>query len=300
MDLNLTRLRRFLSVYRNESFSRAAEELGVTNSALTKSLQQLEQELGSPLFDRTTRVVSPTEAGHRLALRAEELLAFAGQVRDDVSSGAQHIRLIAGPAVIEASLAAALAAFYKIHPDVRITAETMPPDLAFARLRRREVELLLYHSNLIGTLPDRQSFRITQIIDEPYVAVLRADHPVLRTDCSPDELLAQQWAIPGYDPLYRAAIPAAIEGRYRRAGFPHYRILSLSACLSLAAEGGLITLLPEPFVRAQPIARDLAVLPMPLADGARYSVSAITLAQAPHDPILDSLIGLISKQGQAR
>ena len=108
MDLNLTRLRRFLSVYHNKSFTRAADELGVTHSALTKSLQQLEQELGIEVFDRTTRVVSPTEAGHRLALRGAELLAFAGQVSEDISSGARHIRMIAGPAVIEASLASAL------------------------------------------------------------------------------------------------------------------------------------------------------------------------------------------------
>jgi LysR family transcriptional regulator of abg operon len=299
MDLNLTRVRRFLAIYRNESFARAAAELGVTHSALTKSLQQLEQELGTALFDRTTRVVTATEAGHRLALRGAELLAFAGQVSEELASGARHIRLIAGPAVIEASLASALAAFHKRHPDVRVSAETMPPDLAFARLRRREVELLLYHSNLIGTLPDRQSFRIAQIIDEPYVAVLRADHPVLQTDCSPEALLNQQWAIPGYDPLYRSAIPVAVEERYRRASFPHYRVLSLSACLALAADGDLISLLPEPFVRAQPAARNFVTLPMPLADGARYTISAIGLASAPPDPLLDALVKLIAAQGQS-
>jgi len=298
MDLNLTRVRRFLAIYRNESFARAAAELGVTHSALTKSLQQLEQELGTALFDRTTRVVTATEAGHRLALRGAELLAFAGQVGEELASGARHIRLIAGPAVIEASLASALAAFHKRHPDVRVSAETMPPDLAFARLRRREVELLLYHSNLIGTLPDRQSFRIAQIIDEPYVAVLRADHPVLQTDCSPEVLLNQQWAIPGYDPLYRSAIPVAVEERYRRASFPHYRVLSLSACLALAADGDLISLLPEPFVRAQPAARNFVTLPMPLADGARYTISAIGLANMPPDPLLDDFIGLIAAQGR--
>jgi DNA-binding transcriptional LysR family regulator len=232
-------------------------------------------------------------------LRGAELLAFAGQVGEELALGARHIRLIAGPAVIEASLASALAAFHKRYPDVRVSAETMPPDLAFARLRRREVELLLYHSNLIGTLPDRQSFRIAQIIDEPYVAVLRADHPVLQTDCSPEILLNQQWAIPGYDPLYRSAIPVAVEERYRRASFPHYRVLSLSACLALAAEGDLISLLPEPFVRAQPAARDFVTLPMPLADGARYTISAIGLASAPPDPLLDALVKLIAAQGQS-
>ena len=42
MDLNLTRLRRFMAVYRNASFTLAAEELGMTHSALTKSVQQLD------------------------------------------------------------------------------------------------------------------------------------------------------------------------------------------------------------------------------------------------------------------
>jgi DNA-binding transcriptional LysR family regulator len=89
-----------------------------------------------------------------------------------------------------------------------------------------------------------------------------------------------------------------MEERYRRASFPHYRILSLSTCLSLAAEGSLITLLPEPYVRAQPAARDLVILPMPLADGARYSISAIGLANVPQDPLVNALIGMISTQGR--
>lgn len=296
MSINLTRLQRFLAVYRNESFSRAADELGMTHSALTKSLQLLEQELGAELFDRTTRVVQPTEAGHRLAARAEELLAFAAQVGEEAVLGQRHIQLIAGPAVIEASLAPVLAAFHKVHPDIRVTAETMPPDMAIARLQRREVQLLLYHSTTIRALPDRRAFQISPVIDEAYVAVLRARHPLFEGDHSLDEMLGFQWAVPGYDRLYRAAIPAEIEQKYRRAGFPHYRISSLGACLALAAKSDLIALLPEVFARREAPPLGLEIMPMPFDDGARYAVSAITLARQPLDPVIEALIGMFTER----
>lgn len=294
MSVNLTRLQRFLSVYRNESFSRAANELGMTHSALTKSVQLLEQELGADLLDRTTRVVSPTDAGHRLAARAEELLAFAAQVGEEAASGQKHIQLITGPAVIEASLAPVLAAFYKAHPETRVTAETMPPDIAIARLQRGEVQLLLYHSTTIRGLPDRRAFRITPIIDEAYVAVVRPGHPLFLSDRSLEAMLAFHWAVPGYDRLYQSAIPAEIERKYRRAGFPHYRILSLGTCLALAADSDLIALLPENFARRESPALGLEILPMPFDDGGRYVVSAITLARQSPDPVIEELVRMFA------
>jgi DNA-binding transcriptional LysR family regulator len=296
MNLSLTRLRRFLAIYRARSFTRAAAELGMTHSALTKSVQMLEQELGTDLFDRTTRQVTPTAAGTRLAARGEELLAFADQIVGEAVSGKRHIRLITGPAVIEASLAPVLAAFYAAHPDIRLSVETLPPDIAIARLRGREADLLLYHSTTVSAFAAKRSLRITRIIDETYVAVLRPDHPALSASPSLDEMLAFRWAIPGYDRMYRSAIPTEIERKYRRAGFPHYRILSLTTCLALAEQSDLITILPESFARREVRGSNLTIIPTPLADGARYAVSAITLGQDGADPVLEELIGLFAKQ----
>lgn len=297
MNLNLTRLRRFVAVFRSRSFTRAAADLGMTHSALTKSVQQLEQELGTEVFDRTTRQVVPTVAGIRLAARAEELLVFADQIGEEVVSGKRHIRLITGPAVIEASLAPVLAGFYHAHPDIRLSAETLPPDLAIARLHRREVDLLLYHSTTASAFPEKRALHITKVIDEAYVAVMRNGHPALSRSHSLDEMLAFRWAIPGYDRLYRTALPAELEIKFRRAGFPHCRILSLGTCLALAAQSDLITLLPEPFARREVRGLDVRTVPSPLADGARYSVSAITLATQATDPLLEELIGLFSRAG---
>lgn len=289
MNISLTRLARFLAVYRNKSLSRAASELGMTHSALTKSLQLLEQELGTELFNRTTRSVVPTDSGNRLAQRAEELLALADQIGEEVVSGKRHIRLVAGPAVIEASLAPALAKFYKAHPNIRVTAETLPLDIAVARLRQKQAEILLFHSTTVNAIPEKRLLQITQIIDEAYVAVLRNDHPVLKTPCSIDDMLQYKWAIPGYGPIFRSAIPPEIEEKYRRSGFPHYRVLSLVTCLALVADSDMITLLPVPFAAREARSHNLKVIPMPLDDGARYDVSAITLAHSDSDPVLADL-----------
>ena len=59
-------LSEFLAIARRGSFRAAARDLGVTPSAVSQSLQNLERRLGLPLFHRTTRKVAPTEAGDRL------------------------------------------------------------------------------------------------------------------------------------------------------------------------------------------------------------------------------------------
>ena len=63
---NLNDLLAFLAVARERSFTRAAAKLGVSQSALSHTIRELEARLGVRLLTRTTRSVAPTEAGERL------------------------------------------------------------------------------------------------------------------------------------------------------------------------------------------------------------------------------------------
>ena len=63
---NFNDLQAFLMVARSRSFTKAAAQLGVSPSALSHSMRGLEERLGIRLLTRTTRSVSPTEAGERL------------------------------------------------------------------------------------------------------------------------------------------------------------------------------------------------------------------------------------------
>src|SRR5256885_15295615 len=89
---NLDDLLAFVAVGRERSFTKAAAKLGISQSALSHTIRELEARLGVRLLTRTTRSVSPTEAGerllHTLAPRFEEIeaeLAAVSELRDKPS-----------------------------------------------------------------------------------------------------------------------------------------------------------------------------------------------------------------------
>src|SRR6202161_4109676 len=114
----------FLAVAREQSFTRAAAQLGVSQSALSQTLRGLESRLGLRLLTRTTRSVSPTEAGERLLRaagpRLEEIeveLAALTELRDKPSG---NIRITAHDHAVRAVLWPALEKLLPDYPDIKV------------------------------------------------------------------------------------------------------------------------------------------------------------------------------------
>jgi LysR family transcriptional activator of glutamate synthase operon len=82
--VELRQLRYVEAVARRRHFTRAAEELHVAQSALSHQIKRLEAELGTVLFERTSRRVAPTDAGEAVAARARRVLAEIDGVREEV------------------------------------------------------------------------------------------------------------------------------------------------------------------------------------------------------------------------
>src|SRR6516165_3261674 len=105
---NLDDLVAFVAVGHERSFTRAAAKLGVSQSALSHTIRELEARLGVRLLTRTTRSVSPTEAGERLlrnvAPRFEEIEAELATLRELREKPAGTIRLTAGDHAIRSVL----------------------------------------------------------------------------------------------------------------------------------------------------------------------------------------------------
>ncbi|HEY4352101.1 MAG TPA: LysR family transcriptional regulator, partial [Paraburkholderia sp.] len=74
MNVTLRQLRVFIEVARLQSFSRAGDEIGLTQSAVSRCVRELEAELGLKLIDRTTREVQLTDAGGNLVASVSRLL----------------------------------------------------------------------------------------------------------------------------------------------------------------------------------------------------------------------------------
>jgi len=117
-------LQAFLAVARERSFTRAAAKLGVTPSALSHTIKGLEERLGLRLLSRTTRSVSPTEAGERL-LRAvaphfDEIEAEIAALSDFRDRPAGTIRVSCGDSVVASVFRPMLRTFLAQYPDITV------------------------------------------------------------------------------------------------------------------------------------------------------------------------------------
>ena len=88
MDLRV--LMSFVTVCRLGNITRAAEALYISQPALTRQIQELEQELGCKLLVRSTRSLSLTENGYLFLLRAQEILDLAKQAKTELSENRRH------------------------------------------------------------------------------------------------------------------------------------------------------------------------------------------------------------------
>jgi DNA-binding transcriptional LysR family regulator len=121
---NLNPLLAFLAVARERSFTRAAAQLGVSQSALSHTIRGLEDRLGLRLLTRTTRSVSPTEAGerllHRVGPRLEQIEAELAALSELRAKPAGTIRITATDYAADAVIWPKLVKFLPEYPEIKV------------------------------------------------------------------------------------------------------------------------------------------------------------------------------------
>lgn len=121
---NVADLVAFITIAQERSFTRAAARLGVTQSAISHALSRLEKRLGVRLLTRSTRSVSPTDAGERLLATVEprflEVDAALEQVSEFRDKPIGTIRLSAGEHAVNAVLWPRLQGFTKDYPEIQL------------------------------------------------------------------------------------------------------------------------------------------------------------------------------------
>jgi DNA-binding transcriptional LysR family regulator len=125
---HLAELSAFLTVARERSFTRAAAQLGVTPSALSHGMRALEERLGLRLLNRTTRSVTPTEAGERLLLsvgpRLDEIEAEVAALSELRDRPAGTVRISADESSMTAVLWPALRRVLRDYPEIHVEIDT--------------------------------------------------------------------------------------------------------------------------------------------------------------------------------
>ncbi len=177
-------LRAFLAVAEHQSFSQAAEHLHLTQSAVSKRIQQLEQHLNTPLFDRHNRTISLTEAGHALLPRARQILDLVADTEQELHSfdsevsgtlslaTSHHIGLHRLPPVLRE--------FTARYPAAQLNLSFMGSERAYQAIALRQVELALTtrDEQLNQSLSDsREALPLWQ---DDMLCVCAPDHPLTR------------------------------------------------------------------------------------------------------------------------
>ncbi len=265
--MELRQLRSVEAVARHRHFTRAAEELHLAQSALSHQIRRLEEELGTPLFERTSRRVVPTDAGVAMARRARRVLAEVDAAREEVDElrGVLRGRIWIGPLLPAGDLdvPGLLARFSRAHPGVEVgLREGVASDmLRFLAAHELDVAFCLLAGEISDTL---ESERLT---DEEVVAAFAPDRAPAVADVGVADLTGHAIVAPRRG----SAITSVVEQRFTDAG----------ESLHLALESG------DPFLLRALAARGFAtaILPRSLTALEGPDVEVRSLAPAVRLPV---------------
>ncbi|HIF6625463.1 LysR family transcriptional regulator [Serratia ureilytica] len=176
MNYSLKQLRVFVAIARHGSFSRAGEAIGLTQSAVSHSVKELEAEIGVRLLDRTTREVVLTDAGLRLANRVERLLdELQAALLDARSFGVQRsgtVRVATSQTISAHLMPQCIAAGEREYPEIRIMLRDQAQQQVLHSVRNAEVDF-----GIVVDPVQAVDLECEAVLHEPFLLLCRDDHP---------------------------------------------------------------------------------------------------------------------------
>jgi DNA-binding transcriptional LysR family regulator len=267
--MNLSDLRIFTSAARRPSLGAAAQELHLTPSAVSKALRRLEDDLGTPLFDRSARQLVLNDSGARLLERAQALLALADQARLDIMGerGAVDCKL-AGPAVLLWRHGQSAARSLAGYPQASLRMQAMFEDEALAALSRGDIGAAVVTSAVIeGRGPHWSAqWEATDLGSLTLHLAAGAGHPLLDTlrrrkgqaySATTAQVLQHDFACPSRS-LFCGVQRGAHSDGWRDDQLPRkirYWTDDLQLLLALVQSGQALAYLPDFALQDQALAR---------------------------------------------
>lgn len=209
------RLKYVVAVARNGSFTAAAEDAGVTQSAITKSIADLEQQIGYAIFHRTSRGSFLTEEGRDFVDRASRLLEDTKELLQRPGKTTDHLagalRIGVGPASIEWRLVPALNLLLRRHASIRFDISGSTFERTVQLLRTGAIDVALGFDAAFADWPDIRREPIAPVRSVHFV---RQGHPLLsRPSLSLRDVTDYPYISPSEGRPYGVAIRKLFEDR---------------------------------------------------------------------------------------
>jgi len=292
--VELRHLEHFVAVAEERNFTRAARRLHLVQSALSVSVRSLERELGTQLFERTTREVRLTDSGRVLLPEARRTLDAAASAQAAVF-GAQAglrgtLRLGMMQVISVSDVGSLIARFHYERPLVDIQPRTAPGGSAalISEVRRGTLDAAF----VAVSGPDQPGLTATTLASEPVLLGCLPDHPLARRKTvSVSELAGEPFVdyTPGWGTRTIADQLFARAGVERSIGI---EVPDVSIHTSLVRAGLGVALLPESLIA------DAGLAGVPLRPAATFTVAFIAAADRPLSPVTRAFADLVAATRQ--
>ena len=264
--LDLRLLETFREVAARGSFSAAADALSFTQPAVSQHVARLEKQIGTKLFDRDARGVTPTRAGRSLLRHAEALLEAArvaeAEVRSEAGLHVPEIRIGSFASGASSLVPMALRELRSAHPDIRPTLRIVEDEPALDALMTGHLDVTLLIASDFDPTPARAGMAIELILEDPMLVALPASHPLGRRQAiALDELREEQWLMTCDSTSCEDA--QIVRSACQRAGFApivHFESEDYQALLGLTASGMGVTIIPS--LASMSVPNDVAIRPI--------------------------------------
>ncbi len=289
--MELRQLRQFLAAVEHGNLGRAAESLNITTPALSKSLANLEAELGARLVDRGPRGVTPTVFGESLARHAKAIAAEERHARNEIAllQGAGQGRIAVGGTASAGSalLVRALAALVRERPGVQVEVVGGRHETLIAGLRDGGLDLVVTGFGAGAPEPDLEE-RV--LAEDSYALAVATGHPLARrrrvklAEVSPFPWVVASNigdVVPGWA---RAFTDEGLTPPQPALASDSYLFIK-----SVLAEGDFVAVLPRDVIRPEEDARALAVLNVEGVGWTRR-VRAVTRVRGTRPPAVGFLL----------
>lgn len=189
--LTFRQLQVFHAVYSSLNYSKAGEKLGLTQPAVSGQIRQLEQALGSPLFEYVGRRLYITGAGEALAVHTESIFRELEKLQIDLSEQqgkvAGDLRLVA-VSTAQYVVPYLIKDFSILHPNVHITVSVVNRATALQRMEENRDDL-----TIMGLVPENRPLKVLPFLNNELVPVVPANHPfITEKNISPQQFLNSQ------------------------------------------------------------------------------------------------------------
>src|SRR5882757_370095 len=260
--MKLHQLAALVTAAESGSLRQAAERMRLSQPALSRSIRELEREIGVKLLDRTAHGVEATVYGQALIMRSKIVDSELRQARDDIAhlraATQGDLRIGATPVAAFSLLPVVLARFKKSRPQLRVTVIDGMGAGLLGQLRQGDFDFVFAR---IYESIDPREFNVEVLFHDSLVVIVRRDHPLANSRrASKIEHEACEWVLPGGDSPARTTFQRTYSERTGKLPRCTIESNSFMTMLTTLSQSELLGVAPQQLLRVPWLRREFVPL----------------------------------------